>query len=277
MGLGFTSDGTNVPAPVALTGVRKVAYSAGSSYAVTADGSLWSWGRNNDPEVLFENGQLGLGNTANQSLPVKVPRLTNVVDIDAVYPRAAALLGDGTVWQWGGQEIGEVTSPAKVSGLTGVVSLDQGYAVKSNGTVWAVSYVGSFDEGCPASGCFAAKQMPGLTGIAQVSGRLALRTDGVLEYWDIGIAPRVINNISGVRTLAGDAVLRTDGTVWLVPTDGSRSAVQVPGLTGVTTLGELAVKADGSVWRFSANGASRLANVPPAAQVAPASNLVVAR
>ena len=277
MGLGFTSDGTNVPAPVALAGVRKVAYSTGSSYAVTADGSLWSWGRNNDPEVLFENGQLGLGNTANQSLPVKVPGLKNVVDVDAVYPRASALLGDGTVWQWGGQEVGEVTSPARVSNLTGVVSLDHGVAVKSDGTVWAVSYTGTFDDGCPASGCFLAKQVAGLTGIAQVSGRLALRTDGKLEFWDIGRPTTVIDNISGVRTLAGNAVLRTDGTVWLVPTDGGRYAVQVPGLTGVTTLGDLAVKADGSVWRFSAAGASRLDNLPPAAQVAPAANLVVAR
>lgn len=277
MGLGFTSDGTTVPAPVALTGVRKVAYSAGSSYAVTADGSLWSWGRNDEPEVPFEGGQLGLGNTVDQSLPVQVKGLTDVVDIDADYPRAYALLGNGTVWQWGGEEVGEVTSPAKVGNLTGVVSLDHGYAVKANGTVWAVSYVGTFDDGCPASGCFLARQVPGLTGIAQVSGPLALRTDGVLEQWSTGFAPVVISNISGVRTLAGDAVLRTDGTVWIVPTDGSRTAAQVPGLTGVTTLGELAVKADGSVWRFSADGASRVANLPPAAQVAPAANLVVAR
>lgn len=277
MGLGFTSDGTTVPAPVALTGVRTVAYSAGSSYAVTADGSLWSWGRNGDPEVPFEGGQLGLGNTVDQALPVKVKGLTDVVDIDADYPRAYALLGDGTVWQWGGEEVGEVTSPAKVGNLTGVVSLDHGYAVKADGTVWAVSYVGTFDDGCPTSGCFLARPVPGLTGIAQVSGALALRTDGVLEQWTTGFAPVVITNIRGVRTLAGDAVLRTDGTVWIVPTDGSRSAVQVPGLTGVTTLGDLAVKADGSVWRFSAAGASRMTNLPPAAQVAPAGKLVVAR
>lgn len=276
MGLGFTSVGSNVPAPVALTGVRKVASSAGSSYAVTADGSLWSWGRNNDPEVPFEDGQLGLGTTVDQSLPVKVAGLTDVVDIDADYPRAYALQGDGTVWQWGGEEVGEVTSPAKVGNLTDVVSLDHGNAVKANGTVWSVSYTGTFDDGCPPAGCFLAKPVSGLTGIAQVSGQLALRTDGVLEYWAPGIAPVVISNITGVQTLAGDAVLRTDGTVWIAPTDGSRSAVAVPSLTGVTTLGELAVKADGSVWRFSAAGASRV-NLPPAAQVAPAANLVVTR
>lgn len=277
MGLGFTSDGTDVPTPVALAGVRKVASSAGSSYAITADGSLWSWGRNNESEVPFEDGQLGLGNTDNQSLPVKVPGLSHVVDIDADYPHGYALLADGTVWQWGGEEVGEVTSPAKVSNLSGVVSIDHGYAVKSNGAVWAVSYTGTFDGGCPTSGCFIATQVPGPSGVVQVSGRLALRADGVVEYWGPGMIPAVINNVSGVRTLAGGAALRTDGTVWLVPADGSRTAVQVPGLTGVTTLGELAVKADGSVWRYSVAGATRLTNLPPAAQVPPAANLVVAR
>ena len=45
---------------------------AGGSYqtfAIKTDGTLWSWGRNNE-------GNLGLGNTVNRSSPVQIGSLT---------------------------------------------------------------------------------------------------------------------------------------------------------------------------------------------------------
>jgi alpha-tubulin suppressor-like RCC1 family protein len=46
----------------------------GASFALTKDGTLWSWGANT-------NGKLGLGDTANRAVPTQVPGITHVSQV----------------------------------------------------------------------------------------------------------------------------------------------------------------------------------------------------
>ena len=71
--------------------------------ALKEDGTVWSWGKGT-------NGQLGTGNTNDQTQPVQVlapdgvNKLTDVIDIAVGYYGASALLSDGTIVSWGGNE-----------------------------------------------------------------------------------------------------------------------------------------------------------------------------
>ena len=91
------------------------------------DGTARAWGSN-------FMGQLGIGTTADSSVPVVVPGLSNVSELSAIYLSAYALLGDGTVRAWGSNFLGQLgnstvadsTVPVEVSGLTSITSLQKG-------------------------------------------------------------------------------------------------------------------------------------------------------
>ena len=82
----------------AFAGQRVVAVSASFSHslALTADGSVWSWG-----DGLF--GRLGHGDEERQLLPKKVEAFAGrrVVAVSAGYSYSFALAADGAVWSWG--------------------------------------------------------------------------------------------------------------------------------------------------------------------------------
>ncbi|KPA18118.1 hypothetical protein MHK_001664, partial [Candidatus Magnetomorum sp. HK-1] len=105
--------------------------------AMKDDGTVWAWGRNG-------NGEVGNGTTTNQSTPVSVTGLSNVIDIEAGLDFSLAVLDDGTVWEWGknGYITGETakSTPVQVTELENVIQLAAGHghtlALKSDGTVW---------------------------------------------------------------------------------------------------------------------------------------------
>ena len=97
--------GQNQPLPrkiEALAGQRVVAVSAGSrhSFAITADGALWSWGDG-------DYGRLGHGDWHRQ-LPKKVKALAGrrVITASAGERHSLALTVDGAVFTWGKGEAG---------------------------------------------------------------------------------------------------------------------------------------------------------------------------
>jgi len=81
-----------------FAGQRAIALSAGTrhSLAITADGSVWSWG-----DGGF--GKLGHGDQQTQLLPKKVEALAGgrVVAVSAGDGHSIALTADGSVWSWG--------------------------------------------------------------------------------------------------------------------------------------------------------------------------------
>ena len=89
----------------ALAGQRIVALSAGEqhSFALAADGAVWSWGHGGF-------GILGHGDQQSQLLPKKVEAFAGqrVVSVSAGEYHSIALTADGAVWSWGGGSFGRL-------------------------------------------------------------------------------------------------------------------------------------------------------------------------
>jgi len=132
----------------ALAGQRVVAVSAGSTHslALTADGSVWSWGHGDD-------GQLGHGDMQGQSLPEKIEAFAGqrVAAVSAGHDHSLAITADGSLWSWGdggrgrlghGDEQDQLL-PKKVEAFAGqrVVAVsagcDHSLVITADGAVWS--------------------------------------------------------------------------------------------------------------------------------------------
>ncbi len=102
IGNGATLPGANVTSPTKTAVTNAVSVTAGDShsYALKADGTLWSWGQN-------ANGQLGINSLVDSSTPQQV---TTTSPVSAVNDWASfgaggnhmvGLKNDGTIWTWG--------------------------------------------------------------------------------------------------------------------------------------------------------------------------------
>jgi len=104
--------------------VKQVACGDSHSAAVLADGRLQTWGRN-------QNGQLGLGNTADSVLPETVTALEGIVvsSVACGAEHTIAATGSGDLYSWGWNSyaplglghMDDVSVPTKVGGLPGPV------------------------------------------------------------------------------------------------------------------------------------------------------------
>lgn len=122
--VGVEGDGTDddvQPSPVTVAGlpqdVVKVVGGSAHSVALTADGRVFTWGRNSSGNL----GQ-GLEDDARHPTPAAVPGLSDIVDVAAGKDQTLAVHADGTVSAWGlgvsGQlgngETESVSSPVQV-------------------------------------------------------------------------------------------------------------------------------------------------------------------
>lgn len=112
-----------------------------SAFAIKTNGTLWSWGENSA-------GQLGIGNTQAQTLPVQVGTDTDWKQVAAGVSSVLALKTDGSLWGWGLNMNGELfgyegrqSSPVRLGSETDwekvLVIEFRAYAVKKDGTLWA--------------------------------------------------------------------------------------------------------------------------------------------
>jgi uncharacterized repeat protein (TIGR01451 family) len=221
---------------VGLTGVTAV--SAGEHYSVALrnDGTVWTWGYN-------DNGQLGDGTTTERRAPVQVSGLNNVTAISAGQEAHTVVVkADGTVWAWGENRFGELgpgttnsmeTTPVQVSGLTNVKTVAAGehftVALKLDGTVW------SWGDRNPVPA-----QVGGLTSIVSLDAGydhgIALKSDGTVWTWGYNVYGELGDGTNGTRA----------------------NAMQVSGLSGVTAVaaGEhhsAALLSDGTVRTWGIN------------------------
>ena len=92
---------------------------------------MWAWGLN-------DVGQLGIGNTTNQFIPVQVGSDTDWVDVvsggSGNDQFTIATKSDGTVWAWGDNQVGQygngtvgnpVYVPTLMTGLCATLSTDE--------------------------------------------------------------------------------------------------------------------------------------------------------
>jgi uncharacterized delta-60 repeat protein len=254
-GAGQLGDGTTVdrhaPAQVAgLTGVTAIAAGAYHSLALKGDGTVWSWGWNNE-------GEAGDGSAGNVRLtPVPVAGLTGIKAITAGSFHSLAMTGDGGVWAWGWNGVGQLGDsttadrhvPARLPSLQGITGVAAGayhsLALRGDGTVavWGWNAYGQLGD-VTSDATTRPTTVPRLTGVAAVAGgglhSMALKRDGTVWSW----------GWNGVGELG-------DGSV----TD-SRVPVQAAGLTGVVliaggTFHSLALRGDGTVvgWGWNVLG-----------------------
>jgi hypothetical protein len=128
--VGLDSDWTQVAA-----GVTHVV-------ALKNDGSLWSWGMN-------DQGETGQGSLTNYiATPTRIGTETNWTQICANFTHSLALKNDGSLWAWGGNSEGELgdgtTNDRAIPTRIGtardwrmiVASCARDFGLKKNGTLW---------------------------------------------------------------------------------------------------------------------------------------------
>ena len=182
-----------------------------ASYAIKANGTLWSWGYNGD-------GQLAQNNTTGYSSPMQVGTNTTWDKLcDGGYNYMGALKTDGSLWVWGDGEYGQLglnkggdpsprrqSSPCQVGTETTWSNAVFGnlgcLAVKTDGTLWVW---GKNDEG-------ELGQNQGPSQLARVSSPTQIGTDAT---WSASLA-------SG--NLETWAAVKTDGTLWTWGSGGNQ-------------------------------------------------------
>jgi len=220
--------------------------------ASKSDGTLWSWGAN-------EDGQLGHNNKTVYSSPVQVPGTTWGQHIKREGKRTFAIKTNGTLWSWGYNggygTLGhnnktQYSSPKQVPGTTWANLDTMGSAcltTKTDGTLWVW---GAGSHGMLAQNNDTAysspKQVPGTTwnsGKGKLSGggqhAAAIKTDGTLWMWGV--------NEYGM--LGQNSLVKYS------------SPIQIPGSwseVGCNHRGISAIKTDGTLWVWGSNMDGRL-------------------
>jgi alpha-tubulin suppressor-like RCC1 family protein len=153
---GQLGDGTivNKSSPVTVSGggINWCLSTTGTNHSasIKTDGTLWSWGANNNA------GHLGDGTTTNKSSPVTTAGGgTNWCIVSAKFYHSLAIKTDGTLWTWGCGNYGQLAnglstnrcSPATVTGGgTNWCNISIGgfytNAIKTDGTLWTWGYNG---------------------------------------------------------------------------------------------------------------------------------------
>jgi alpha-tubulin suppressor-like RCC1 family protein len=267
-------------------GSPAIAVGSNGSYGVMADGSLWSWGKN-EPSMS--------GTATTQPLPMPIPNLSNLLAVaDAQGQYTLALKSDGSVWSWGTNSFGQLGDSSLITHLTPVqtpeisnavmvaVGNNSSYAVKSDGSVWAW---GNNDSGQLGDNSTINRSVPepiaGLSDVVSVTVGLnsvfALKADGTVWAWgqnSVGqlgdgttidhFTPAKVRYLAGVISLLTRAgtiyALKADGTVWswgsgIQQPELEAALLSVANITALAagTSHMLALKKDGTVWSYGDN------------------------
>ena len=209
-----------------MDGGMQVAASRDFSAALKADGTLWTWGRN-------DLGQLGLGHTDTQTTPAQVP-LTDVAEIAAGDSFMLARLKDGRLYAWGDNSYGQIAGaedefvcePFLLEGFENVRSVRAGnnhaLALMEDGSlrVWGDDYYGQFGGGDEALNAFLEENDLAVAAIEAGGDMCALRDEGGEWYlWGdlFGDTPAPLERTGVVSLSLGywhALAAEADGTLW---------------------------------------------------------------
>ena len=186
---------TPVQTIVGGTDWRSVSVGKNFSASIKIDGTLWTWGRNN-------NGQLGDNTIVNKSSPIPVSGGgTNWKLISCGQYHTAAIKTDGTLWLWGDNNSGQLGDNTLVDKYTPV-------QISGGGTNWKLVSGGKYHTA-------------------------AIKTDGTLWLWGDNNSGKLGDNTTTgkstpiqtisvgtnwntvVTGLDITAAIKTDGTLWL--------------------------------------------------------------
>jgi alpha-tubulin suppressor-like RCC1 family protein len=238
----------------ASAGHSRVAIACGAKHdaVVAADGTLWTWGVN-------DQGQLGTGDLTDRRTPVQIGKDTDWAGVCAGMLHTLAIKRDGTLWAWGTNGacqlgLGDRTTrvvPTQVGADPDWACVTTGVqhtvAVKRDGSLW--SWGSNVDDprmggGQLGLGDLGASEVPmrvrGASDWLQVAAGLvhsvALKRDGSLWAWGSG---------GGAQLGLGDMTPRTEPSRvlgagrWIAAGAGAMHSV---GLTD-----------DGALWSWGTN------------------------
>lgn len=161
LGDGTSGNSANRSSPVAVLGlpadIVQVLATSQSSYALTAGGEVYAWGRN-------QYGNLGLGTASSSTdafpAPALVPGLTEVVMIAGGRDHVLAARADGSLYAWGlnasnqvDASSDDVLSPVPIAGVTDAMAVhangNQGFYEDAAGRLFGWGQNGSGNLGIP--------------------------------------------------------------------------------------------------------------------------------
>lgn len=200
LGIGSTNSTGNVPNEQVQvgTGTNWTTVSAGYDYslAITNDGKLWAWGRN--------NGRFGNGGSTDSTVPIRIGLGTNWSMIKAGASHSLGITTDGKLYAWGNNSQGQLgdgtttakSLPTQIGTNTNWISASPGYnysiGLTSDGKLWAwgVNSNGQLGDGTNIN-----KNVPTQIGtntnwvsaIANGFNSMALNSNGELWTWGYNI------------------------------------------------------------------------------------------
>ncbi|MEZ5402009.1 MAG: BACON domain-containing carbohydrate-binding protein [Bryobacteraceae bacterium] len=239
----------------ALTEVTAIAAGALHNAAVRADGTVWTWGAN-------DQGQLGNGTLEPRPGVAAVDTLTDVRAIAAGKAFTLALRGDGTVWVWGSNwnDIDRADSrrvidrPVSIPGLGGIEAIavfrNRGYARDRAGRIL------EWGEGAISNGAAEPHEIDALAD-PELAREVSRRLDGrpalgpAVWFDNFGLTRRLdigYGNI-GDLPLGGTLVDAASGwTVGVIANPLGAAAAAEPGAAIGTSAGKAGTEAGRGLW-----------------------------
>lgn len=246
-----TNDTNNRSSPVQTISYgsnwKQISMGESHSTAIKNDGTLWTWGRN-------EQGELGDNSTTNRSSPVQtISGGTDWKQLSTNSGTSTAIKNDGTLWLWGRNIEGQLGDNSRTNRSSPVQTVSGGTnwressvgklhtaAIKTDGTlwVWGHNYFGQLGTNNRTYRSSPVQTVAGGTNWKQVSAggyhTAAIKTDGTLWLWgrnDYGQLGTndIVHRSSPVQTVSGGtdwkfvttsvtnftAAIKNDGTLWL--------------------------------------------------------------
>lgn len=227
IGIGNNNGIINTPAKIdGITGsIKKIYTGYHSSYAVTDDNSIYTWGQN-------QNGQLGLGlDNITVNTPAKINGITgNIKEFINNHFAVYVLTDDNSLYLWGDNQNGELGLGAERPIVNTPVKIDNLGAVKNIYPAMFATFIVTTDNSLYASGAnnygqlglgnlekrYAFEKVSGYTGninkiYSNLSCTYMLTDDNSLYDWgsnsygELGLGddinrfkPEKVNGISGV-------------------------------------------------------------------------------
>jgi len=230
------------------------------SLAVKTDGTLWSWGYNN-------NGGLGQNNNTTYSSPVQIPGTTWATAYGSLYAGAqsqCSIKTDGTLWTWGKGFDGvlglnepsntQYSSPVQIPGTTwkqiDIASQTRASAIKTDGTLWSWGYNNVGQLGLNDTIQYSSPtQVSGTTWAAVAEGRWATfgtKTDGTLWTWGKNEFGQL--GLNQATSVSISSPVQIPGTTWTTN----------PALINGEDRFALCAKTDGTIWAWGSGNQGML-------------------
>jgi alpha-tubulin suppressor-like RCC1 family protein len=241
---------------------KSIAAGDNHTTAVKADGTLFTWGRN-------QYGQLGDASYTFRYSPVQIGAANNWQTISANLAYTAAIKIDGTLWAWGTGTFGQygdnttiiLNSPTQIGTATNWHFVSAGtnhsVAIKTNGTLWAWgrNAFGQIGDGTVVNKNFPV-QVGGDIDWQTVSGggshSVGVKTNGTLWAWGY-------NNFGQL----GDGTVASKNTPIQIGTNNNWKDVSAG------NSHTIAVKTDGTLWAWGDNAYGQLGDGTSAVKNSP--------